>query len=1207
MTNILCKTELMANQKTGKVLPAPENFECVQNSLQHPLFFFIDGDKNFNLCAQGSQQNTGWFKENLTADLSKLHHNKTVSAKTFDVTQNYTNGEITIALVVTIEGENNDYLYLLKDLSDTADAPWMNQSSHRHWLSLAYDGPQLPDDLDITNVYMKVSMESHIVCEVKNETTNALSSFKINSSGTPNWTKIAGAGDFSTLLGQKVGKPAAAGHAGLYQLTTNTSQHKALNFLPMNSADSAVSLTPPSGANQISTLVDDSGNTSLYVAASNAIYLFTPDTQTHQATGTKILDHQLIQGIQDFHCHQNTAYTLVWGLNQANEVFYSQCPKGKESDPKYWSVPLPLVTGVLRLSTYFSDSNDHSVIFVHKEGDELVQYTQDSETTFWHERSILLSGTAATDYIEMKTFTTHVQVNDNNNLPSPNQILSVKSSSPCNVYINSHFYFLSPELAIDVACDQDGAMTIIQETKDIGAVGYTISAKNSHDDPVIVNPMNKLVDAIEKVKTGDDLGAINVTNAQGVVSPLVGSDITSPTKQATAKALQGFVKLKASLPHTGSIQNSRSVVNSILDTPYVATNFCPQRDEVWAITFDGEHAEHLSQNEALEQFGMVLDETGLISFSQYEADGFWQFIKSTAGDIYQFAKHKAQQVKRFLVSQIDGVIQVFVRLGTALYRFVVNCLSDVLHAVEVLFKKIKVSFDKLVQWLGFIFQWQDIKRSHQVTKNIIKQYIKSVPDNISNYQRDLATTFSKTRTELKKWEKKETKPAWNRDFGGSEHSLGGIAKASTPTAGINEPQAHYGVYHMKNGLQHATIAANHYTPVITTRIEQMITTVGTNTDHQHAAISSAIDTMKKHILGKLDSLSFADLAKHLIAIIGDLAIAGVQTLVDTTLDLIKALITGVYEILDMTIEIPIVSNLYHTMTGNALSILDALCFVTSMAATVVYKVVKGVTPFADNETTNGIINATSWHEVKTAFATAGDFYDNPSNDTDTIQFAEIATVFFHFVASFGGLMMMHVAVTEQKNKTPVAPDIKFCAFFMSTMPVLIAGLINSTKQSSAAKMAEVLYGLTVLKNLFDVAKGKVYKAINGKFGLPAAEKFASIWAKANACLEMALGALSLVPPIWTAIDHNSKTKIANAVTASCWNVNRILGGEIALAGGPEKQPYVFGFRMLSLSGYVFMNTIFALFVDTMHMDELEHDDDWVRLEDHTDEVKLQLS
>ncbi|NIY74214.1 hypothetical protein HED22_01015 [Thalassospira sp. HF15] len=1164
MTTILYDTELMENQKIGSTLPAPENFEAIQNANNHPLFFFIDSGSNLTLCAEKGNLDTGWFAEILSTDLSSLNDGKTITAKTFDVTQNYTNGEISIAVAVSVEGEDNDKLYLITGLSNAADAPWMTSSSHRTWQYLTYDGPALSGNLIIANVYMKASMESHIVCELRNETTNALSNYKINSTGNPNWTAIVGAGNFTTLLGQVIGKPSSASHPGLYQLTQNASQVTSLQFLPMNSSDSAISLTPPVGASRIATLADAAGNTNLYVSATNSVYLFSPSDQTANASGTKILDHALISGVQDFHCHQNDTHTIIWALNHIGQVFYSKCLKGNEGEPNSWSVPIPLVTEAQRLATYFTDTNLQSIIFVHKEGDELIQYTQDPETTFWHERSILVPSTQASDFLQLQTFTTHLHACDSNNLPLANEKLTIKSSSPCSVYINNHFQFLSPDIAISLPCDAAGNMTIIQQTKSIGAVCYTVGLESDANYSVTINPMTKMLATMKPITTGAELGAVQITSSQGVTSNLVGPSISSASKDATANAIQRFVELAGSLPQDGSINNSVVRVNEILDEPFVAKGFDPSRDKIWAISFEKEDAQYWEDEQALSQFHMKLNDSGTISLLEGDLGGVWSWIKSTAGDVYQYAKHAVTHVTKILVSHVAGVIKVFIHIGESIYRFVANCVSDVLHATEVIFKKIAVTFEKLVEWLGFVFQWNDIIRTHNVTKNIVKRYIESLPERIDGFSSDLTDSFNKLEEEVSTWAGLESKPSWHTDFGGQDKALQHISKNTTPLAGQHSPQSNYTLHHLSAGLGKAVPSVTgSFTAV--SGMQTLFNSLKTSVEAEETTISTAVTQLETQVFDQIGSLSFGDIIKRFTAIIVNFLTENVKNILVSGLNLLKMIIDGLINILDSAIEFPVLSSLYHGITGNNLSILDLACLVVSIPSTIIMKIAVNEAPFANDTATNDIISATTWADVKTAIDAMlkpklpVGVLDGPDKRTKTpsqgteLSTAENRTLMWLYITAGMGAFGLGtcVVLTADPDSQPFGPldIVKGVFFFMATTPAFVAGIILKPEENWLVVMAQTIYGITAIQKIADAAIGSVSRVPKWlKDG----------WKPVTKGLDCVLGLCSLVPALGIPISKGGGAKlIIGGIGATGWSMNRILNPFADI----NKTPRLFALRV----------------------------------------------
>src|SRR6516225_7981764 len=106
MTKVLHSSELMKNQKAARLLPAQAKFEVLQDSSGNALFFSIADDGRFYLTQQRPGDRTGWSAVELTADLSKLHNDRVVTAKTFATAQNQASGEMTVSLAIRVDGED---------------------------------------------------------------------------------------------------------------------------------------------------------------------------------------------------------------------------------------------------------------------------------------------------------------------------------------------------------------------------------------------------------------------------------------------------------------------------------------------------------------------------------------------------------------------------------------------------------------------------------------------------------------------------------------------------------------------------------------------------------------------------------------------------------------------------------------------------------------------------------------------------------------------------------------------------------------------------------------------------------------------------------------------------------------------------------------------------------------------------------------------
>ena len=143
-----------------------------------------------------------------------------------------------------------------------------------------------------------------------------------------------------------------------------------------NRPGSPARLAVPNAASAIAAALDSTGASHLFVAGDEALVHFAPSKQQDGATGTQVVTSSLISGVQSLHAAATAGTTIVWGLNQQNQLFYVRCKADSEDDPSAWSYPLPILTGVQQIAPLLNPGHDNSVIFAHADGQSVIQLTQ---------------------------------------------------------------------------------------------------------------------------------------------------------------------------------------------------------------------------------------------------------------------------------------------------------------------------------------------------------------------------------------------------------------------------------------------------------------------------------------------------------------------------------------------------------------------------------------------------------------------------------------------------------------------------------------------------------------------------------------------------------------------------------------------------------------------------------------------------------------
>ncbi len=802
MSKIQVSNELMKNQKAASVLPPQSLFESLQDTNGNAMFFSIGDDKVFNLTIEKPGNKTGWEAVDLSSELSALHNNKPIMAQTFSVTQNYEDGNITIALVVRADGEITDTLYVLSSFSNAADATWITSPAVRKWVARPYDDSQHPlDSFTITYVYLtptqEESSDTQLVVEVRRDSTGYIQNYTVNLAGNNAWAVLQTGENFDSVLDRVIGRPEASCYTGLYQLTS-LNEGLTIDFIPMQSIfgpPTIIKMKAPDGASQLAAItVNDQNLTNLFIAAKDGLYLFTPDKQVNFGEPEKVVDNPIFAGTKKLYAHQSCTHTIAWGLNQQGDVFYSRCAKGQEGVATAWSYPIPILSGVEQISSFLNWQNANSVLFAHTQGQEIVQLTQDPQTTSWHQRRILLPNQNINHVVEYNTFSTHIQITGDDNLPLSKATLSIISTSKCSVYVNDIFYILSPDIPIDITTNATGTVTIIQETQGLGAVCYRLSLKNDGTE-IDVNPMTKLVKIISGIKKGEDLANVTVTNADGTTQKLVPQSTSKQDTDNVAAALQKFTSIAETMPQDGSLKSVALKAKTFPETP---ASFVVQPDTIWGLSFGSDGITYHESSAAMTHYGLQLNATGTIiavSSPTIQLDSILDAIEVTAGDIFSCLKHAYEEVTQFFVTIVGDVYHFFIELGGQFFRFIMDCVSDVVHAIEFVLNKIKIFIENLVKWLGFLFQWKDIIRTHNVLRNIIKQYLGHSIQQIGTYKTNVSTAFNDVEKRLNEWS-------------GLESLTGSLSEQSGSCSrmeGQNDPQAHWGNYHLKNNAASSSV------------------------------------------------------------------------------------------------------------------------------------------------------------------------------------------------------------------------------------------------------------------------------------------------------------------------------------------------------------------------------------------------------------------
>lgn len=957
--NISAECELMENHKNAIAIP-DKVFKALQSRDGSTLLFSRGKDNAFYLTRELAGSSSGW-------DRIDLSHSLTASTKgtvkKFRVAQNANTLEIDLALVLTIDGSDSLYHSVINPTTDDASVNSVT------WTKLEFDSVGPAGRLTIGYLYLmsggtegKKQAPTIFVDLVLPADSMLPNRYSIVVGPSPHWRPLFKVDPSQVNISSYPGQRTKDAAPGLYTFYKGDSGQHLTFTLPGDTskgddAPKPISLNLPAGASAVTSALNSAGATNLFVAGTDGLFLFTPDNQEDSANPVPIVSDASVANASSLAASTIANRTAVWGLDAQNNLFYVTCPAGNEKDSTAWSSPVPLVDGVSAFAFFLNRDTGSNVLITlvtkptspndpkNLNNQELVQLTQDPVTTGWQERSILLPPASADDIITYNSFTTHIQVSDDNGIGAPNTPVTIKATNPAHVFINDIYYRLSPGVAVSTTTDITGVLTVIQQTHALSGGFFSVTLTDTPDVTATVNPIGKAMERLSAIHNGSDLSSVQVPDGQDGNQPLVTAKLPSGSLDAAAKALAQFVQIHGDLPPDGS-----------RGKPGHASKTAPGLPEWWGVSLAADGWAYHESDDVKQNMPDL----------QSAADSVGHRVETTAGDFLHWARHKAHEVDSFVLHKAEDAYHFVSKVGGEIYHFTLDCLGNVGHAVQFILEKLKVEFDQLKAWLGSIFQWGEILRIHVALKRIFIAYVTHCLDNLDTAKEGLKNAFTDFQKNIDQWAKVPSDfPA---SLSGSK--LGESAKSAPGAPGQHSPQSNLAVHHLKSNLANATTAAEIGSGVsgsIETIIQPLIDALQREKD----TIEKASDRFKKEIIDQIHDLPVLDILKTIADILADAVLQSIENVLLAAIDILAKLTNGGRAVLNAAIKIPVLSALYKNATGEDLSFMDLVCLIVAIPVTVAYAMIGKTTSTSARDSQDNLTKAADLAESQ-KFSGRGD-------------------------------------------------------------------------------------------------------------------------------------------------------------------------------------------------------------------------------------------
>jgi hypothetical protein len=709
-------------------------------------------------------------------------------------------------------------------------------------------------------------------------------------------------------------------------------------------------------------------------------------------------------------------YLEVFGIAEDGKLYHSsQLPATGSTQPWTPFFPLGNNTGN-SIFTVARSYDGYSEAYTVTNNNKLMRYWQNPETAQWFTAPIEVEKTIES-VVSVPTHALEITVLDIDGVPQPNAEVSLSASFLTNLSINGLSYQASLTDTVNVKTDVTGKLVVNQRANSLAAASILIKTPFTGLMPVQVEPNAQLQEKIEAT-TSD--AVLNAKDKDG--NYLLSEKFRTPQNAESIAAI-----MNSSMSLTGQKGGKlkylyKSKTKAGMWSPYI--NMANVAQQNWEIDFSSGFPTYKTlTNEEVLLYRQ--NNLGIEGFLGIDWGNVWSAIKDGVGSVVNTIKRIVVSVGEAITVAFEFVIDGVIKVFNAVLEFV----QQAFDFVEGIWNWMKVKLEQLFEWLGYLFAWQDIRRTADAVK----------------YNLNTMLDFSVVATD-------HVKGVFDTWIAGLKDTLKQAVDSYISQLGVGATLGNYGDGYKKDDPE-KDHALDH-----NILLNSLKENYQDSTAVQGFSFNPENDNAIMELLEKMKALSenfefgdgkqafdealgyFTNIkdnpSQALQLVLGGLLKIGESValflidfgagVVKTILDVVQMLIEAFKDLLNTTWRIPVVSDIFKYITGGDLSfsIIDIISYLIAIPSCVLFKVVYGKAPFPTDA---------SVQEFKNTYSLA-------------------------YLKSRAGIDNSREAIALRNSVPTINPDVVnlFKAGFAVSMFVKIFSDVGTAALSSAGEVNEML-------------------------------------------------------------------------------------------------------------------------------------------------------
>jgi hypothetical protein len=633
----------------------------------------------------------------------------------------------------------------------------------------------------------------------------------------------------------------------------------------------------------------------------------------------------------------------AFAVSGGNALYHWQPNAGS---PTGFDDATAIAAAVARISLAADDNGEIDVFAVGTAQSMLTHVFQEQASSNWTAETVEVPASGKVE--EYVSYTSDVQVSDAAGALLANAPVTISATQRTRIAVNGQVYFVGPGHPLNTSTNGAGLLSIARETGSLAtpALGVNITGQMPPGQTLTIE-QSKVAQTRLAATTGPELMTASVASGGYLLED---SYRTQQTTDSLASALQACMSVTGATraqaqPLAGRRRSNLGV--GVLHTGELdgLHRLSVPAGQHWRLAFDenGLLYEALAPDRATaliaERRAGAASVLGLFDWLDDIGDFVAGVVDGAIEIVETIVTTVGDAVKAVITCVINGV--------EYLYEAIVETVEAAFDLVELVFAHVKVAFEKVFEWLGFLFAWGDMVRTHEALAYTIGEFLTFLVGAAAGTQKIVDDGIATLKSELQKlFDEAVTKIAGQSSLGGYERANEKSSPELSAAAANNPFYTGFidGVHGARSLV--AALPDEHRAelePLMAQLLAYAQSTEGTS------AFGEALTYVEN--LGGSPEEIFQQLLSALLRLaegVLDAILAGAQAVIDALLAAVQAIIAALRAVLTEPWEIPLISSLYSWITdGSELTTLDLTAMIAAIPTTIFYKVLYDEAPFPD--------------------------------------------------------------------------------------------------------------------------------------------------------------------------------------------------------------------------------------------------------------------